>query len=628
MQYALALQGSNKANFLVEGHDELIFTESWFEPLMDHFKPHVGLLMPFVWNGSDPSMTPDDLAAVVAPLRQRVVFQNCLQVHPWVVNLEMVRKIGYFDKRYSPMEVEDDDFYYRVIQGGYVALSIKSSWVGRVFSRKESWDTKDAEKKKRLFLTKFKVSVKEFTQKILSQCQSVYNPVTEKAGIFLTFPVAKPEEEASAKAAKTHTTTPKTLSMLPPGSPKTFECRVSLVNEPLFKSKLMGKKIVVSIVGTRPEAIKMSPVILELQRQPDIVSIVVVTGQHVDVMLHDILMVFDISIDLSFEGAPLGSSLSAAFAYIMEQMECLLETHLKERPPSFVIVQGDTSSAAAIAVASFFHGINVAHVEAGLRTYDLTSPFPEEFNRQLISNASVHFTPTNFTSQVLLSEGIAPDRIFMVGNPVIDAVSFTTRKENVFTRVPKLTNMQKLVLLTCHRRENIPSMPEIFLTVKELVNKHQDLVVLFPVHPNPQVSNAAYKFLDNHPRIHLVEPFGFLDQISALNASNFVMTDSGGIQEEATALGKSCLVLRDTTERPESVVVGVTKLVGEKRSQIIDGFEKLYSSSIPLFPSYPFGRGDAAKKIVGILSKSKDLGRVHGRKAPLGRSHFEDRLPD
>ena len=171
-------------------------------------------------------------------------------------------------------------------------------------------------------------------------------------------------------------------------------------------------------------------------------------------------------------------------------------------------------------------------------------------------------------------------------------------------------------------------MPEIFLTVKELVNKHQDLVVLFPVHPNPQVSNAAYKFLDNHPRIHLVEPFGFLDQISALNASNFVMTDSGGIQEEATALGKSCLVLRDTTERPESVVVGVTKLVGEKRSQIIDGFEKLYSSSIPLFPSYPFGRGDAAKKIVGILSKSKDLGRVHGRKAPLGRSHFEDRLPD
>jgi UDP-N-acetylglucosamine 2-epimerase (non-hydrolysing) len=622
MQYALSLRGSDKANFLVEGHDDMIFTESWFEPLMEHFKPHVGLLMPFLWNGYDPSMTPNAFAAAVAPLRQRLVFQNCLQVHPWVINLEMVRKIGYFDKRYSPMEVEDDDFYYRVIQAGYVALSVKSSWVGQVISRRDGWeDPNDADKNKHMFLTKFKISVQEFSQKVLSHCHAVYNPIAKNAGISLTFP--KPE--VVVRVAET----PKVLSTLLPAScPKTFACRVSLADEALFNKKCeaKGKKLVVSIVGTRPEAIKMSPVILELQKRSGIVSIVVATGQHVGVMLHDILTSFGISIDVSFESAPLGSTLTAGFAHIMNQMECLLETHLKGRPPSFVIVQGDTSSAAAIAATSFFHGIHVAHVEAGLRTYDLTSPFPEEFNRQLISIvASVHFPPTNFTSQILLSEGVAPDSIFMVGNPVIDAVMFATRQEHINTRVPKLKDMQKLVLLTCHRRENIPSMPEIFSTVKELVDKHQDLVVLFPVHPNPQVSDAASKYLKNHARIHLVEPFGFLDQISALNACDFVMTDSGGIQEEATALGKPCLVLRDTTERPESVVVGVTKLVGKTHSQIIAGFEKMYASSESLSPSYPFGRGDAAKRIVEHLSNGKDLGRrVRGRKAPLGRSHFED----
>lgn len=412
---------------------------------------------------------------------------------------------------------------------------------------------------------------------------------------------------------------------------------VKLFNKPticqLFFSEEFSKKIdiarkdttkvILVMVGTRPEAVKMSPLIVELKKLA-VIPFVVSTSQHVGVMLHDILNVFGVTIDVSF-GRSKSASLSLGFAHIMEQTDCLLNA-LLDVSIGFVVVQGDTSTAAAVATASFFRGIPVAHVEAGLRTYNLQSPFPEEFNRQLISTiSSVNFAPTNFTKQILLSEGVRSDKIHVVGNTVIDAVKFGTSFDRNLRKLPiHLLDHQRLVLLTCHRRENIPHMPEIFAAVLEILSMYRDLVVVFPVHPNPEVVAASKMFL-KHKQIVLVEPFGFLDQMNVLSKSEFILTDSGGIQEEATALGKPCLVLRDTTERPESVVAGVTTLVGYSRSGIVAGFQKMILSTRTVSKSFPFGRGDSggliSRKLVELQQKQE---KVAGKGPPNGRSFFSE----
>jgi UDP-N-acetylglucosamine 2-epimerase (non-hydrolysing) len=368
------------------------------------------------------------------------------------------------------------------------------------------------------------------------------------------------------------------------------------------------KKILI-IFGTRPEAIKLAPVISELQKYPDeVLPIICTTAQHRQ-MLDQVLSIFNIKPDIDLNLMEENQQLSSLSSHALLSLSQVIE----ETKPDLVLVQGDTTTAMIAALASFYRKIPVGHVEAGLRTYNNFNPFPEEANRRVISIlASYHFAPTKRSKDVLLREGIQEDSVFLTGNTVIDALTKVVEEIRRGSYIPSYFPLQstlnddKLVLLTAHRRESFGEpLKAICHAVKEMVQKHSEIQVIYPVHLNPNVRETVYSILSNHKRIHLIPPLDYKDLCFFMDHSYLILTDSGGIQEEAPSLGKPVLVMRDTTERPEAVEAGVAKIVGTDPETIINATQTLLMNKIEYQKmakqSNPFGDGKAADRIAKIL---------------------------
>lgn len=362
------------------------------------------------------------------------------------------------------------------------------------------------------------------------------------------------------------------------------------------------KKVMV-VFGTRPEAIKMCPLVNELKNRADIQTIVCVTGQHRQ-MLDQVLEAFNVVPDYDLSIMRDQQTLFSITTNIMNNMKPVLE----EVSPDVVLVHGDTSTTFATALSCFYLQIPVGHVEAGLRTYDIYSPFPEEFNRQAVGIISkFNFTPTERSKQNLLNEGKAPDSIYVTGNTAIDALKTTIK--NSFSH-PELdwASDSKLILITAHRRENLGEpMKNMFRAIKRVLNEHPDIKAIYPIHMNPAVRSVANEILGGEDRIHIIEPLDVLTFHNFLNRSHLVLTDSGGIQEEAPSLGKPVLVMRDTTERPEGIAAGTLKLVGTNEEVIYNNFKELLTNEEEYnrmsIASNPYGDGFACKRIADILSE-------------------------
>ena len=362
------------------------------------------------------------------------------------------------------------------------------------------------------------------------------------------------------------------------------------------------KKIML-VFGTRPEAIKMCPLVLELKQREWCDTIVCVTGQHRE-MLDSVLQAFGVTPDHDLSIMDSNQTLFDITQKVMSGIRDVLET---ERP-DVVLVHGDTTTTFAAAVASFYMGVPVGHVEAGLRTYNIRSPFPEEFNRQAVDIITdFNFAPTETSRENLLREGKRPETIFVTGNTGIDALKTTVRKD--FTH-PELewASGSRLVMLTAHRRENLGGpMARIFRAIRRVADEFPDIKVIYPVHMNPLVVKAAENEFGGHPRIRLIEPLDVLAFHNFLARSYIILTDSGGIQEEAPSLGKPVLVLRDTTERPEGVEAGTLKLVGTDEENVYSGFKSLITDTA-LYnamskASNPYGDGFASRRIADILEE-------------------------
>ena len=362
----------------------------------------------------------------------------------------------------------------------------------------------------------------------------------------------------------------------------------------------MKKKILLSF-GTRPEAIKMAPLVLEMKKRPELDVTVCVTGQHMQ-MLEQVLHVFNIEPDYNLGIMKEGQTLFDVTANILTSVKEVLE----EVQPDVVLVHGDTTTTFAVGLAAFYLQIPVGHVEAGLRTYNIYSPFPEEFNRQAVGVfAKYHFSPTETAKEHLVKEGKNIDDIYVTGNTAIDALN-TTIDATYHHEVFDWLGDEKLILLTAHRRENLGEpMQNMFRAIKRIVDEHEDIKVVYPVHLNPLVRQAAAEILDHHPRIKLIDPLEVIDFHNFLNKSHIILTDSGGIQEEAPSLGKPVLVMRDTTERPEGVAAGTLKLVGTEEETIYTTFQALLTDA-ELYKamseaSNPYGDGTASQQITDIL---------------------------
>lgn len=356
-----------------------------------------------------------------------------------------------------------------------------------------------------------------------------------------------------------------------------------------------------AVFGTRPEAIKMCPVIIELRKQKEIDTIVCVTGQHRE-MLEQILDTFHIVPEYNLNIMKDRQTLFDITKIILSGIEPVL----KKENPDIVLVHGDTSSAFATALACYYMQIPVAHIEAGLRTYNIKSPYPEEFNRQAIDSiADILFAPTINAKNNLLKEGKKTDSIFVTGNTVIDALK-TTVKEEYSSELLEWAGDAKIILITAHRRENVgQAMYHMFLAIKHVVDELQDVKVIYPIHFNPAVRKIAYEVFGNTDKIRLVEPLNMIEFHNLMNHSYLIMTDSGGIQEEAPSLGKPVLVMRDTTERPEGVEAGTLKLVGTESLGIEKGMKELLLNQ-DLYEKMskvqnPYGDGRASERIVKIL---------------------------
>ena len=352
------------------------------------------------------------------------------------------------------------------------------------------------------------------------------------------------------------------------------------------------KKIML-VFGTRPDAVKMCPLAIELKKRECFDVKVCLTGQHRE-MLDSVMDTFGVSADYDLAVMREGQSLADITSKIIGGMTEVL----KNDRPDILLVHGDTSSAFSAALAAFYLGIPVGHVEAGLRTYDMSSPFPEEFNRRAVSLIStVDFAPTEAARDRLIAEGKSPERVFVTGNTVVDALKYTAVGEECDG---------KTVLLTAHRRENIgAAMDNIFSAVRRIAEKYPDLKIVYPMHPNPAIRESAERALGKAENIDLCEPLELKEFHSLLARSFLVMTDSGGIQEEAAALGKPCLVLRDTTERRESESL---ILVGTREDDIVAEFERLitdkeYYDSIKNAPN-PYGDGKASERIADIIEQN------------------------
>lgn len=360
-------------------------------------------------------------------------------------------------------------------------------------------------------------------------------------------------------------------------------------------------KNVMLIFGTRPEAIKMCPLVKELKKSDKLKPVVCVTGQHRE-MLHQVLGIFDVKPDFDLDIMKQGQDLYDITSDVLKGMRDIL----KKVCPDVVLVHGDTTTAAAAAIAAFYQQIPVGHVEAGLRTYNIYSPYPEEFNRQEIGLiARYHFAPTETARDNLLREGKRAEDIFVTGNTGIDALLTTVRKDYSHP-VLSWSKDSRLIVITAHRRENLGRpMHEMFRAIRKIVEEFPDVKAVYPIHLNPQVRGIAREELEGCDRIRLIEPLAVSDFHNFLNASYLILTDSGGIQEEAPALGKPVLVMRDTTERPEGVEAGTLKLVGTEEDGIYHACRRLLTD--PVFYSEmsqarnPYGDGRASIKIRRLL---------------------------
>lgn len=363
-----------------------------------------------------------------------------------------------------------------------------------------------------------------------------------------------------------------------------------------------AKKKVLCVVGTRPEGIKMAPVIQSLRAETWADVRVLATAQHRG-MLDQVLGLFGITPDVDLDIMQSGQSLAALTARLIERIDQVLAAEA----PEMVIAQGDTTTVFSIALCCFYRGIPFAHVEAGLRTFDRRSPFPEEMNRFVASYlGDLHFAPTTTARDNLLKEGVAVERIHVTGNTVIDAL-LQQAASDTGTNLT-IDEGKRLILVTAHRRENFGAPLEAICdALLELTRRHKDIEILFPVHPNPNVSHVVRDKLANRPGIVLCEPMDYARFVAALKRSFIVLTDSGGVQEEAPALGKPVLVLRTETERPEAVESGVAKLIGTNRKVIVGAVEDLLLDQRAYMDMArgvsPYGDGHAAPRIVGVIKR-------------------------
>ncbi len=362
------------------------------------------------------------------------------------------------------------------------------------------------------------------------------------------------------------------------------------------------KKIIV-VFGTRPEAIKMCPLVKELKERKSIETIVCVTGQHRQ-MLDQVLETFEITPEYDLSIMKSNQTLFDVTINILDKMKKVLD----EEKPDVVLVHGDTSTTFVTSLACFYLQIPVGHVEAGLRTHNIYSPFPEEFNRQAVGLvAKYHFAPTEQSRNNLIKEGKKETSIYVTGNTVIDALKTTVQKNYTHEHI-EWASGSRLIMITAHRRENLGApMRNMFRAIKRIVNETPDIKVIYPIHMNPAVREAADEILGDDDRIRIIEPLEVLDFHNFMAKSYLILTDSGGVQEEAPSLGKPVLVMRDTTERPEGIKAGTLKLVGTDEEVIYSSFKELLIDK-ELYQkmskaSNPYGDGESCKVIADILEK-------------------------
>lgn len=363
-------------------------------------------------------------------------------------------------------------------------------------------------------------------------------------------------------------------------------------------------KKVMLVFGTRPEAIKMCPLVNELKSRKSIETVVCVTGQHRQ-MLDRVLDAFNVTPDYDLSIMKDKQTLFDITANILNKIKAVLE----EVSPDVVLVHGDTSTTFVTALACFYMQIPVGHVEAGLRTYNIYSPYPEEFNRQAVSIISKYnFAPTELSKANLLKEGKDENSVYITGNTAIDALKTTVRADYSHPELEWASD-SRLILITAHRRENLGEpMHNMFRAIRRVMEEHSDIKAIYPIHMNPIVRKAADEELGGCDRIHIIEPLDVLDFHNFLAKSYMILTDSGGIQEEAPSLGKPVLVMRDTTERPEGINAGTLKLVGTDEEMIYSNFKNLLENRTAYEAmskaSNPYGDGFACKRIADILENS------------------------
>ncbi len=364
-------------------------------------------------------------------------------------------------------------------------------------------------------------------------------------------------------------------------------------------------KKVMLVFGTRPEAIKMCPVVNEFKSRDNVETIVTVTGQHEE-MLQQVLDIFNVVPDYNLHVMKQEQTL---FDITTNILNSIAEVLRKENP-DVVLVHGDTSTTFVAALACFYLEIPIAHVEAGLRTYNIYSPYPEEFNRQAVSLlAKYNFAPTQMSADNLIKEGKNPETIYVTGNTAIDALNTTVREDYTHEYLEWAAG-SRFVVMTAHRRENLgDSMEQMFRAIRRVVDEHPDVKLLYPIHMNPAVRRIAEKYLLDSDQIRIVEPMEVIDFHNIIARSHMILTDSGGIQEEAPSLGKPVLVMRDTTERPEGVEAGTLKLVGTEEENIYNNFTELLDNEEAYqamsHAENPYGDGHTSERIADIILADK-----------------------
>lgn len=366
------------------------------------------------------------------------------------------------------------------------------------------------------------------------------------------------------------------------------------------------KKRIVVVFGTRPEAIKMCPLVNELKAHPkDFDTVVCVTGQHRE-MLDQVLEVFQVVPEYDLSIMKPGQTLFDVTSDVLLKIKAVLEIE----KPDVVLVHGDTTTSFAAALAAFYLQIPIGHVEAGLRTYNMYSPWPEEFNRQAVDLITqYYFAPTEKSKQNLIDEEKPEEQIFVTGNTGIDALKTTVQEDYTHPEL-EWSKDSRLILITAHRRENLGEpMHHMFRAIRRVMEEHPDTKAIYPIHMNPKVRKAAHEELDGFDRLHIIDPLEVLDFHNFMARSYLILTDSGGIQEEAPSLGKPVLVMRDTTERPEGVEAGTLKLVGTDEETIYQAFTNLLDSEQEYksmsHASNPYGDGCASKRIVSFLESER-----------------------